>query len=172
MISSRAIKPVFSARMRFSATTGPFDSPVALGTCVCGTRHRHDPERMPRSRDRLQPSRFVPARGIFPGVLSRDPDAPVPGQGRAGTEARATAGTRSRYRDIASWRASSPVRAARRLSSQVNRHPRADLLTASSGRQFPRNKSEITNVDPAVHRHIGMGVVGRIGRCFSERGLY
>jgi hypothetical protein len=85
--------------------------------CLCGTRHRHDPERMPRSRDRLQPSLFVPAHEIFPGVLSRVPDAPGPGQGRAGTEARATAGTRSSCRDTASWRASSPVRAARRLNS-------------------------------------------------------
>ena len=48
----------------------------------------------------------------IPGVLSRVADAPVAGQGRAGTEARASAGTRSRCRDTASWRASSPVRAA------------------------------------------------------------
>ena len=67
--------------------------------------------------DRLQPSLFVPAHEIFPGVLSRVPDPPVPGKGRAGTEARATVGTRSRCRDTASWRASSPVRAARRLNS-------------------------------------------------------
>ena len=59
---------------------------------------------------------LVPAREIFPGVLSRVPDAPLTGQGRAGTEARAPAGTRSRCCDTASRRTSSPVRAARRLN--------------------------------------------------------
>src|SRR6516165_2578313 len=50
---------------------------LALGTCVGGTRHRHDPERVPGSRDRLPPSPTSPAREIFPSVRSRIPYAPL-----------------------------------------------------------------------------------------------
>ena len=74
-------------------------------------------QRMPGSRDCLQPSVFVPACEVFCGVLSRVPDAPLAVQGRAGTETCATAERRSHYRDTASWWASSPVRTARRLNA-------------------------------------------------------
>jgi hypothetical protein len=62
---------------------------------------------------------FLRRAQMLSGVISRVAHAPVTDQGRAGTEVRATAGTRSRCRDTASWRASSPVRAARRLKSVV-----------------------------------------------------
>ena len=109
---------------------GPFNSPVALGTCICGTRHRHDPERVPGSRDCFQPSHTLPAREIFPSVLSRIPYAPVTGQGLARTEARARSGMRSRCCDIASRRTSSPVRAARRLNWRSS--PSEDNCASSS----------------------------------------
>lgn len=70
-------------RERHGNQGGSFDSPVVLGTCVCGTRHRHNPKRMPRSRDRLQPSLFVPAREAYDHEsrthLSLVKDAPEPG---------------------------------------------------------------------------------------------
>src|ERR1035437_6583354 len=58
----------------------------------------------------------VPAREVIPGVLSRIQDAPLAGQGRAGTSACAPGGSRRRHWNTSSWRASPPLRAARSLN--------------------------------------------------------
>ena len=93
---------------------------LAVAASLRGARHRHDSPRVPRPRDRSQRGLTVPAREVVPGVLSRIQDAPLAGQGRAGTSACALAGSRRRRCHSASWRASPPLRAARRLNSAVS----------------------------------------------------
>ena len=92
---------------------------IPVAACLRGTRHRHDSPRVPRPRDRSQRGFTVPAREVLPGVLSRIQDAPLTGQGHAGTAARAPAGTRRRRCHTASWRSSPPLRAARSLNLAV-----------------------------------------------------
>ncbi len=80
---------------------------------LIGTLRRSGPH------DRLQRSLTVPACEVIHGVLSRIQSAPLAGQGHAGTAARAPAGSGTRGSDTASWRPSSPVRAARGLNVGV-----------------------------------------------------
>src|ERR1019366_3038429 len=129
---------------------------AGFGPCVRellragGTRHRHDSSRVPRSRDRSPRGFTVPAREVLPGVLSRIQDAPLTGQGPAGTATCAPARTRRRRCHTASWRPSPPLRAARSLNvavldaipiqKQVCRFPLSDKtrlpLFAKSQRRF------------------------------------
>ena len=92
---------------------------ISVAACLRGTRHRHDSPRVPRPRDRSQRGFPVPAREVLPGVLSRIQDAPLTGQGHAGTAARAPAGSRRRRCHTASRRSSPPLRAARSLNVAV-----------------------------------------------------
>ena len=78
--------------------------------------------RLPRPHDRSQRGFAVPAREVIPGVLSRIQDAPLAGEGRAGTSASARGGPRRRHCDTASGRASLPLRAARSLNVAVLAH--------------------------------------------------
>ena len=74
---------------------------------------------MPRPRNRFQLGLFVPTCEVVSGVFSRIQDAPVAGQGRAGTAARELARTRRRSCHTASWRTSPPLRAARSLNGDT-----------------------------------------------------
>ena len=77
------------------------------------------PPRVSGPHDRLQRSHTVPACEVILGVLSRIQSAALAGQGHAGTAARAPARTGTRGSDTASWRPSSPLRAARGLNVGV-----------------------------------------------------
>ena len=92
---------------------------IPVAACLRGTRHQYVSPRVPRPCDRSQRGFPVPAREVLPGVLSRNQDAPLTGQGHTGTAARAPADTRSRRRRTASWRTSSPLRATRSLNGAV-----------------------------------------------------
>ena len=92
---------------------------IPVAACLRGTRHRHHSPRVPRPCHRSQRGFPVPAREVLLGVLSRIQDAPVAGQGRARTWARARAGTRTRHFHTASSRTSPPLRATRSLNMAV-----------------------------------------------------
>ena len=61
----------------------------------------------------------MPTGEVVPGVLSRIQDAPVAGEGPAGTAACTPARTRRRGCHPASWRPSPPLRATRSLNGEV-----------------------------------------------------
>ncbi len=101
-------------------TGGTLGAALALAASLRGARDWYDSPRVPGPRDRLQRSCALPACEVVPGVLSRNPDAPLVGERRAGTAARAPARGRASGCDPASGRPSPPVRAARSLSTQAS----------------------------------------------------
>jgi len=105
-----------------------------------GTCHRHDSPRVPRPRDRSERGFTVPAREIIFGVLSRIQDAPLTGQGPAGSATRAPARTRRRSCHTTSWRTSAPLRATRGLNvaiqAAIPAQRRVYRFSMATGRDF------------------------------------
>src|SRR6516162_7200627 len=103
--------------------TGVVSAAFSVATCLRRAGHRHDPPRMPGSRDRVQRTQPAPAPPGIRGLLSSEPRSLGVGKRYSGAATDPAAGVWTDCVDTGARRAASSIRAARRVNPALQMMP-------------------------------------------------